>query len=303
MLTAEQKEIRKSGIGGSDAAALAGESRYKSPVDLYLQKWGLTEESQEESEAAYWGNVLEPVIAREFELREGKKLVIEPNLLRHEKYTWMIANIDRFIVDENAILECKTCSEYKGGEWGEEYTDQIPDEYLLQCAHYAIVTDAKYVALAVLIGGQSFKVYKYERNKELEENLIDLEHDFWHNHYLKKIPPDVKFYKDSGSLWKKSNGTSKTISTELSAHLKSFIFTRNKIKELTEQLDFDKAKLCEFLQESSTLLNEIGINIASWKTQKTSRFDVDKLKNDQPEIYCQFLKTTESRVFRIKELK
>lgn len=303
MLTEEQKEIRKSGIGGSDAAALAGESRYKTPIDLYLQKLGMAEESQEESEAAYWGNVLEPVIAREFELREGKKLTVEPNLLRHEKYTWMIANIDRFIPAENAIWEGKTCSQYKYSEWGEEYSDQIPGEYLLQCAHYAIVKNASRVYISVLIGGQHFKIHTYERNKELEQNLIELEHDFWHNHYLKKIPPDVKFYKEAGKLWGKSNDKSKTLPVELTDHYKSFLFTRDKIKELKEQLDFDKAKLCEFLKESSILLNECGINVASWKTQVTNSLDIEKLKCEKPEIYKQFLKTTESRVFRVKELK
>ena len=36
-------EYRKQGIGGSDAAVACGISRYKSPVELWLEKMGLSE--------------------------------------------------------------------------------------------------------------------------------------------------------------------------------------------------------------------------------------------------------------------
>lgn len=302
MLTEEQKELRRQGIGGSDAAAVAGVSRYKTPVDLYLQKIGLAEDNSEESEAAYWGNVLEPVIANKYATRENKTLYVRQAMLRADKYPWMIANVDRIILAENGILECKTCSQYKREEWGEEYTDQMPDEYLLQCAHYAVVLDAAYVDLAVLIGGQTFRVYRYERNKQLEKNLIELEHDFWHNRVLKQIPPTLSSYEDAIKLWKKNDESSKTIAPELKDHIKSYIFYKQKIKEYQEQQDLDKAKICEYLQDSSTLLDETGTPIATWKTQAANRFRMDDFKKSHPDLYKAYCKTSESRVFRLKEL-
>lgn len=303
MLTEEQKEVRRQGIGGSDAAAIAGVSRYKTPVDVYLQKHGLAEDNDKESEAAYWGNVLERHVADRYAARETKMVTVEPTLLKSEKYPWMIANIDRRIIGENAILECKTCNQYKYDEWGEEYTDEVPDEYLLQVAHYAIVLDVSYADLAVLIGGQAFRVYRYERNKQLEQNLIELEHDFWHNNFLKQIPPALSNYEDAGKLWKLSDDSSKTIAPELNDHLKSYQFYKQRIKEYQEQQALDKAKLCEYLQESSTLLDEYGQKIATWKNQSTCRFQMDEFKKSHPDLYKQFCKTSESRVFRLKELK
>lgn len=303
MLSEQQLAERKTGIGGSDAAAILGLSRYKSRVELYLQKLNLISDNQEESEASEWGNILEPIIANKYAEREGKKLIIAPNLFRSEKYPWMIANVDRLIEGENAVLECKTCSAYKHTEWGLEYTDDIPDEYLIQCAHYAIVLNAKYVEIAVLIGGQRFGVYRYERNKDLEQVLIEHEHDFWHNHILKEVPPSILTYEDASKLWNKDNQKTKQLPKELSDHLKSYFFIRDKIKEYQEQLDFDKAKLCDYLQDASILLNELGIPIATWKSQKTSRFQMDRFKESHPELYRQFSKTTESRVFRVRELK
>lgn len=311
MLTKDQRELRKTGLGGSDAAAIAGFSKYKSPVDVALVKLGLKEDdefptdTQElRNDPRHWGNIQEPVIAAQYEYFEGKKVEIEPNLLRHPKYTWMIANIDRRIVGENAILECKTANEYKLKEWGyDEYSDEMPDQYLFQCIHYAIVDDANYVDCAVLIGGNKFRVYRYNRDKETEQLLIELEHDFWHNHILKGILPAMNKYAEACKAFKKSNGTSKTLPAELIDHVKSINFINSKIKEYQEQLDFDKAKICEFLGESEILLSPLGMQLASWKEQATDRLDVKRLKKEKPEIAAQYINTTTTRVLRVKEFK
>ncbi len=50
-------EHRKQGIGGSDAAVVCGISRYKSPVELWLDKTNQIP-AQEAGEAAYWGTQL-----------------------------------------------------------------------------------------------------------------------------------------------------------------------------------------------------------------------------------------------------
>jgi putative phage-type endonuclease len=310
MLTPEIKELRKSGIGGSDASAIAGHNKYKNAVDVYLVKIGDKDDkdiidSLEDlrSDPRYWGHVLEPIVAAQYEKFEGEKVLIEPLTLRHPEYTWMIANIDRRIVGKNAILECKTASEYKYTQWGEEYTDQMPDEYLFQCMHYAIVADADYVDCAVLIGGNKFKCYRYERDKETEQLLIELEHDFWHNHVLKRIPPPAKTYADTCKLWKKSTDATKTLPSELIDHLKSLNFVRDKIKELEEQLDYDKAKICDFMQESSILLSPAGMKLATWKEQVTTRLDINRLKKEREDIYQEYAYTVPSRVLRVKEFK
>jgi putative phage-type endonuclease len=309
MLTQEQKEIRKSGIGGSDASKIAGHNKYNNAVDVYLVKTGQKEEKDFSdfydlrSDPRHWGNVLEPVVAQQYEYFEGEKVIVEPQLLRHPKYTWMIANIDRRIEGKNAVLECKTCHEYKYKEWGEEGSDNIPDEYLFQCMHYAIVCDVDYVDIAVLIGGNKFKTYRYVRDKETEELLIEIEHNFWHNNVLKRIPPDPKTYEEACKLWRKPKEATKTLPSELLDHWNSYNFTNNKIKELEEQLDFDKARLCGYMEESSTLLSPLGAVIATWKEQIMERLDTKRLKKEQPEIYHQYINSTSTRVLRVKEFK
>ena len=76
-------EYRKQGIGGSDASVVCGISRYKSPVELWLEK---TDQLpyQEAGEAAYWGTQLETLVRAEFAKRTGIEVSVVNQLLRSE---------------------------------------------------------------------------------------------------------------------------------------------------------------------------------------------------------------------------
>ena len=50
----EWLEWRKKGIGGSDASVVCGINRWKSPVELWMEKTNQLP-YQEAGEAAYWG--------------------------------------------------------------------------------------------------------------------------------------------------------------------------------------------------------------------------------------------------------
>src|SRR5690625_7660159 len=111
---------RKTGIGGSDAAAVLGFSPWVSPFELYIDK---TSDHVEEidNEAIHWGNVLEDVVAEEFTRRTGIKVRRRNQIFRHKEHDWMIANIDSEVVGERALHECKTKNECKDDQWaGEE---------------------------------------------------------------------------------------------------------------------------------------------------------------------------------------
>ena len=69
---------RRTGIGGSDAAAVMGLNPWKSPLDVYLDKTGQLMESPD-NPALYWGRVLEEVVAREYSLRTRKSPKKKPH--------------------------------------------------------------------------------------------------------------------------------------------------------------------------------------------------------------------------------
>ena len=67
--------MRKAGIGGSDAAAVIGLSRWKSPFQVWLEKTGQTEpDDLSNNEYVYWGTVLEQAVADRFCELTGKKV-------------------------------------------------------------------------------------------------------------------------------------------------------------------------------------------------------------------------------------
>ena len=182
----EWLEYRRTGIGGSDAAVVCGISRYKSPVELWMEKTGQLP-SQEAGEAAYWGNLLESLVREEFTKRTGISVTKPSALYQSEEHPFMLANVDGLCEDPAhgpCIFEAKTASAYKAGEW----EDSIPDEYMIQIQHYMAVTGYQGAYIAVLIGGNAFRWKFVGRDEELIAMLISLEDDFW-RHVQNGTPP------------------------------------------------------------------------------------------------------------------
>ena len=163
---------RKRGIGGSDVAGILGISNWASPLSIYLYKIGESPIEDDENEAMYWGLKLEDVIAQEYSNVSHKKIRRCNRMIVHPEHDFLLANIDRDVVGENAGLEVKMCSDYVKDEWKCEgfSTDlkrlrlvDIPMKYLCQCLHYMECTGCDRWYIAVLIGGNKFRWGVLER--------------------------------------------------------------------------------------------------------------------------------------------
>lgn len=195
-------DYRRKGLGGSDVAAICGMSRYKSPMEVYLDKLGEIP-PLEDNPKMKAGRMLEPLIADWFAEETGMKVQRQNAIFQHREHEHMLANIDRWLPGQNAGLEIKNTAEYCRDDWS---GTQAPTEYILQCNHYMAVTGAERWYIAVLIGGWDFQWKIIERDEELIKNLITIECEFWHNNVLEKIPPALSHqdtdylketYKDS----------------------------------------------------------------------------------------------------------
>jgi putative phage-type endonuclease len=182
----EWLQLRRQGIGGSDAAAVLGLNPYKTNFALWEEKVGAREpDDLSENEAVHWGNVLEEPVAQEFARRTGRKVRRVNALLRHPEHPFMIANLDREVVAEDdgkpEILECKTAGHWAANseQWGPSGTDLVPKPYLVQAMHYLAVTGRTRAHVAALIGGQELRLYTVERNEELIAAMIERERAFW----------------------------------------------------------------------------------------------------------------------------
>lgn len=310
MLTNDIKEARKTGIGGSDVAAIAGKSKWATPLDIYLEKIGEKERNKNEEEPQngpkYWGKVLEEVVAKEYTKQTGKSLIKKvgiESMFRHPEHHHMIANLDYLIDDGKGILECKTASAFIRKEWGEEGTDNMPEAYLMQCAHYSKVLEKhgiEYVDSPVLIGGNDYKIYRYTKSHELEDKIVKLEHNFWHQHVVKKTPPKTVNIADVLSLFPKGvGGDSKTATQDVINTINFLKETRTSIQALEEKEALYKKQVCESIADAEVLVDPAGMRLATWKNQEAARFDTMSFKKEYSDLYKEFCKTTETRVLRI----
>ena len=178
MLRDEWLAIRSKGIGSSDAAAAIGLSSYKCSLSLWLEKTGRQQpEDLSNKEAVVWGTVLEPVLAKMYAERTGRKVRRVNAVLQHPEYPFMLANLDREVVTENGtgILEIKTAGFYSMQLW----EDGVPVAYQCQVLHQLAVTGHAWADVAVLLGGQEFRIYRIERDDDKIADLIRREAQFW----------------------------------------------------------------------------------------------------------------------------
>lgn len=291
-------EYRRKGIGGSDAAAIAGLNPWRSPIEVYLDKIGEMPE-QEDNKRIYWGRVLEDVVAREFTERTGKRVRRRNAILVHPEHDFMYANVDRLIVGKRVGLECKTTSEYAKDQWAD---DKVPEHYILQCQHYMAVTGYKGWWIAALIGGNKF-VYKYiERDQDIIDYLIQLESDFWQM-VKDKTPPAVDGSESSDMVLKMlypeaEPDTEITLKSESEGLIKQYELAASDEKEAKDRKNDAANKLKAMLGDYETGI--AGDRRITWKTIKSIRLATRALKAAHPKIYEEFARESSYRRFTIK---
>ena len=173
-------EERRKGIGGSDAAVIAGLSPWKSAYSLWVDKvHGATTPS---SEVMEWGNRLEPVIFEHYAKQTGRDLSPGTEMVRSDQHPFLYANTDGFITadcdgkpfDEGVgILEIKTSA--RKSDWDAH----PPAYYLCQVQHYMLVHDLQWADFAVLFNGREFKTYRVDRNDDFLESYVRQARQFW----------------------------------------------------------------------------------------------------------------------------
>ena len=297
----EWKEARMKGIGGSDAAAAIGVSRWKSPLQLYLEKAGEIEQP-EAGEAAYWGNVLEAIVADEFTKRTGKKVQRVNRILIHPEHEHMIANIDRRVVGENAILECKTTGAWNAKEWE---GDDIPAEYVIQVMHYLAVTGAEKAYFAVLIGGNRFAWKEIARDEELIAMMVERERAFW-DCVETETPPPISESKAElhGDIMNRlypnaSAGASIELPPTYSDTLEQLVDVKTRIKDLEISQDYLENQIKDAMKDAERA--RVGRFTVSWKNVVSKRFDTKLFEKTNPDLYSQYIKESQSRRFTVKE--
>lgn len=284
--TPEEKKERLKSLGGSEAAAALGLSRWMTPLQLWAYKTETIE--QEDGNELYkrLGTMMEPIVAQLFMEATGKKVHKVNETKYHKKYPFLSANIDRRVVGEDAFLECKTCSTWKAKEWeGEE----IPREYLIQCVHYLAVTGDAYCYIAVLIGNEKLIWKRIERDDKLIADVVQKEVAFWAHVTSGEIPATITA-RDADTLYSlyPLSDPDKTVPLDDTAN--ALIETRGALLE-------DKKVLITQLEKID---NEIKFLLKDSEIGQSDKWRVT-WKSYKKESYT--VSASEGRRLNIKELK
>lgn len=291
-------EARKGSIGGSDAAAIVGLNSYKSAYALWAEKSGKIEpEDISMKEAVRLGHELEPYVAKRFTEITGKKVRRENYILRNTDYPWAHANVDRLVIGERAVLECKTTSalslsKFKNGEY--------PANYYVQCVHYLAVTGLDRGYLCVLIGNQEVKVFTIERDEDEIAALMDAEREFW-----AQVDAGIAPLPDG------SESSSKAIAalyddegrecdlTPFVSTLREYTGLKAQIKELTTKCDGLGNQIKEYMGTASK--GSAGDFRVNYGSRSKKSFDVKKYQKDNPGIdLSSYYKVSSYRQFEVK---
>ena len=244
MTRLEFLQRRKSGIGGSDVAAILGLSPWRSPLDVYYDKTepldphAVDASPVGEDRALYWGTVLEAEIARAYTAVTGRKLTRYNRLLQHPDYPWAIGDVDRLVVPENGkrafnpktgeiytdrAVEIKN-SRYKGEEWGDDGSDVIPVWYYCQVQWYMmLMPTVEIIDTAPLFCGQDFQRFPVSRDDDFIAKMFPPVRDFYENNIEKRIPPAPRSLEDVAKLYPSANVPKITASAELEADVRELV--------------------------------------------------------------------------------
>lgn len=290
--------IRNRGIGSSDAAAAVGLSPYKCRLSLWLEKTRRKEpDDLSEKEAVFWGTVLEPVLAQVYAERTGWHVRRVNAVLQHPEHSFLLANLDREVVrtpDGSGVLEIKTASYHSAPQW----EDGIPIAYQCQVLHQLAVTGHAWADVAVLIGGQDFRIYRVLRDDDKIADLIERESQFWQA-VESDTQPEPDGSDDSANtlhwLFPRDNG--QTVDLSDSTKYNSLFADLLAYRQRKDEAEAMEARVRQHIQallgEATEAVFQIGR--VTWKKPKDRLIpDLERLSAEHPDLLQQYVKPVAS---------
>lgn len=228
-------EYRKNRIGASEAASILGVG-FLTPLQLWEQKLGLRKSPY--TPAMQRGVELEPKARVAFEELTGIK--VEPAVVVHDKYHWMIASLDGIDARDETIVEIK-CPGQKDHHSALE--GKIPEKYYPQLQHQMEVCELE-KAFYFSFDGESGKLLELTRNDEFIKQMIVREQEFLEC---------LMEFKEPKSQHKKLE------ILELDGFVNEWMKVKSLMKSLEEKEEELRKNIVGFCGEESAITDQIKI--------------------------------------------
>jgi len=300
MLTKQQIEDRRKGIGGSDVAAILGLNDYADAIDIYQSKVGAVG-SIEENEKMRWGNILEEPIAQEYAHRYGNRVVDLKQMIAHPIEKNFLANIDRIYTTpdgKRGILEIKTTSANYMSGWKYD----MPLYWYCQVQWYMWIAKAcslielNLAHVCVLASGQSMTIIPCEYDKKFIEKSLPALRSFWEDNVLKGIPPEPRTGKQVEKVYTAMAGKEIEATDEVRDLATELAAIEGSMKSLKTQSASIKDKIQVIMKENEILTYK-GDLLATWKYQESVRLNQKAMEQDYPDLIQEYKTASGYRKF------
>ena len=307
-------------VGGSDVAAIFGVSPWTTPLELWMIKKGrIKPKEKPNTNQLEMGHLLEPIAAYWYQQKTGNIVSDDTNLYQHADHPYALANFDRRFNrasdGEPGILECKSCTYRKAGDWGD---GAIPLYYELQLRFYLAVADVNIGAFSALWGNNpdnDLAVPEIVRDKAKEDMIFE-RLDEWNWSLVHDQPPTMSEVAPKLALESRARiyGASKAglptieFSAKYEPALRRIAFLQNEasackeeIKKYEKEIEAHSARIAEVMKEHEHGVLETAKDklLIDFVTKKSTRTDTKALKEKYPTVYDDVIKSSENRKLKV----
>lgn len=270
-------------VTGSEAAAACGVDPFRSPVALWTEKLGLAV-PREDNEAMRWGNLLEPIVAREVESKgfmlsypmDGADLIG----VKSPEYPWLLGHPDAYcghttphVHTGQGICEIKTTSPWRRGEWDDE---QAPPHVVVQAHVYMLLTGLRWTLAACLVGGQKLEIREFDYDEDIASIVLDKTREFL-GYVERQEPPPPDGAKSTSDvlarLYPKGTGEVVELSPELYALAREREALREQAKVIEAQMEEREQALKLALGQASVGTFD-GRRVVTWTDVERKGYEV-----------------------------
>lgn len=290
---------RKSYLGSHDIAAVMGDHPFMKRMDVFMNKTGESKFVQTEQQE--WGLLNEQAILFKYGEKTELHTTYFNHFQRHKDHEWMGGHSDAVFFKERRGVDAKNIR-FKGHEWGEAGTDQVPRYVLWQAHHFMTLYDFDVWDICVLFSGCQHEIYTVQRDQSISDSILEIGQEFWENHIVKGIAPEIDDSEACRLYLRKkypSHDDELRVATVSECLLMAELRDAEAVKKINEATVIGlKNHLQDMIGGSKGLVSPFG-NV-TWKHQAGARrIDTKKLKAEHPEIAKQCTKQGDGgRVFR-----
>lgn len=282
--TPEWFEARREGLGASDTAAILGLSKWSTPRDVYLSKFGVERDFDELR--AWVGHKQEQTIADwidDFHPEVGR---LEPGFAaRSIEHPWLFATPDRVV--EGRPVELKTSVEFARDSWEVNGKRAAPLYYQVQVQQQILVLDAPSGWIAVFHGGRDFELFEITRDQAfIDDYLIPKTRAFWFDNVKAGIEPDPVNAVEARLIFPGVPDLELELTDEQFATLEQRDVEASDHAHLKKRLDAFKDYI-EPIAGDATVLTYKGAPAYTFKRQNGAPYisDAERLRNEFPEAW------------------